>query len=89
MLRHELSITLDGEMCLMPHESGSWIPYTEMLLAVTVLRDIAAMGKSPGSETAKNWLYNHGYALREGGYIPGKGFEEVVRPERIYEEGKL
>lgn len=43
--------------------------------AVDVLRCIAAMGTTPGSETAQNWLLSHGFALEEGGYIPGKGFE--------------
>lgn len=44
--------------------------------AVEALRCIAAMGKKAGSETAKNWLLSHGFALEEGGYIPGKGFEK-------------
>lgn len=43
--------------------------------AVEALRDIAAMGKKAGSESAKNWLLSHGYALEEGRYVPGKGFE--------------
>ena len=43
------------------------------------VREIAAMNRKAGSETAKNWLYQHGYALEEGGYIPGKGFEKDMR----------
>lgn len=42
--------------------------------AIEALRDIAAMGRKAGSETAKHWLLSHGYALEEGGYVPGKGF---------------
>lgn len=45
--------------------------------AVDCLRDIAAMSRKVGSETARNWLIAHGYALEDGGYIPGMGFEPV------------
>lgn len=57
--------------------------------AVECLRDIAAMGRKAGSETAKNWLYQHGYPLEEGGYVPGRGYasdyekspSEITRPQ--------
>lgn len=42
--------------------------------AITCLREIAAMGKKAGSEHATHWLQQHGYALEEGGYVPGQGF---------------
>lgn len=41
--------------------------------AVDCLRDIAAMSRKVGSETARNWLIAHGYALEDGGYIPRNG----------------
>ena len=43
--------------------------------AIECLRDIASMGHKAGSETARNWLLSHGYALEDGGYVPGRGFE--------------
>jgi hypothetical protein len=42
--------------------------------AIQCLREIAAMGKKAGSETAQHWLLQYGYPLEEGGYIPGRGF---------------
>jgi len=42
--------------------------------AIDCLRDIAAMGKKAGSETARNWLIRYGYPMEDGGYVPGKGF---------------
>lgn len=48
----------------------------ELSSAIECLRDIAAMGKKAGSETARNWLIANGHAREEGGYVPGKGFEE-------------
>jgi len=43
--------------------------------AIDCLRDIAAMGNKAGSETAKNWLLQHGIpADDDEGYVPGKGF---------------
>jgi len=50
---------------------------TKLLIsAVDALRDIAAMSKKVGSETAANWLLAHGFALTDGGYIPGRGFPQ-------------
>lgn len=43
--------------------------------AIECLREIADMGKV-GSETAKNWLITHNLARVDGGYVPGRGFEE-------------
>jgi hypothetical protein len=45
------------------------------------LREIAALAgttkrKQAGCELAATWLYAHGYALWDGGYIPGLGFED-------------
>jgi hypothetical protein len=47
--------------------------------AVERLREIAALkGTSKrqrvNSELAISWLLAHGYALTDGGYLPGKGF---------------
>lgn len=50
--------------------------------AVQCLRDIAAMGKKAGSETAHHWLLTHGYPLEEGGYVPGRGFSDA--PEHSF-----
>jgi len=46
----------------------------QLTSAVECLRDIAAMGRKAGSESAKNWLYQHGYPLEGGGYVPGRGY---------------
>jgi hypothetical protein len=49
---------------------------TELHSAIQCLREIAALrGTSKCQKRAINWLYTHGYALQDGGYIPGKGFE--------------
>ena len=45
------------------------------------LREIANLAgttkrKQAGCEMAASWLYAHGYALLEGGYLPGVGFED-------------
>ena len=45
--------------------------------AIECLRDIASMGQKAGSETARNWLIAHGYAREAGGYVPGRGFEDM------------
>lgn len=45
--------------------------------AVQCLREIADMGRKAGSETAKNWLYQHGYPREPDGYVPGKGFVDM------------
>ena len=51
---------------------------TEMLSAIQCLREIAAMGKKAGSETAQHWLLQHGYPIEEGGYVPGaQGFGDA------------
>jgi len=55
----------------------------ELHSAVEALREIAAMrGTSKrqkvNCERAITWLYAHGYALEDGGYLPGKGFTEGV-----------
>jgi hypothetical protein len=42
--------------------------------AIQCLREIAAMNRKAGSETAQHWLLQHGYPIEEGGYIPGRGF---------------
>lgn len=49
--------------------------------ALERLREIAALAgttkrKQAGCELAASWLYAHGYALWEGGYVPGVGFED-------------
>lgn len=46
--------------------------------AVDCLREIADMGKKAGSETATNWLQQHGIPREEGGYVPGKGFSDCA-----------
>ena len=51
---------------------------TELESAIDCLRDIAAMGRKAGSETAKNWLQAHHYPLEEDGYVPGVGFAETI-----------
>ena len=51
--------------------------------AVECLRDIAAMGRKAGSETAKNWLYQHGYPLEEGGYVPGRGYASDYESQHV------
>jgi hypothetical protein len=64
--------------------------------AIEKLREIAhLMGsktarrkvKEAGRDLAANWLYTHGYALWEGGYIPGAGFEDGAEAARR-REGK-
>lgn len=50
--------------------------------AIERLREIAALKGSSkrqrvNSELAISWLLAHGYALEEGGYVPGKGFENT------------
>jgi hypothetical protein len=54
---------------------------SELHAAIEALRDIAAlrvMSKRQRviSERAITWLSAHGYALEEGGYIPGVGFKD-------------
>lgn len=49
--------------------------------AIERLREIATLAgttkrKQAGCEMAASWLYAHGYALWEGGYVPGVGFED-------------
>jgi hypothetical protein len=56
---------------------------TRLESAVDRLREIAAMKtvskrQRVNSELAINWLTSHGYALEEGGYRPGVGFEESL-----------
>lgn len=33
------------------------------------------MGRKAGSETARNWLWQHGLPVEEGGYVPGLGYQ--------------
>lgn len=53
-----------------------WTASTVLDSAVESMRDIAAMGRKPGSEIAENWLLSHGYALDKDGCVPGKGFRD-------------
>lgn len=48
--------------------------------AVDCLRAIADMGKKVGSETAANWLQQHGFPREEDGYVPGRGFTPDETP---------
>lgn len=52
-----------------------------LMSAVETFRDIAAIKgtskrQKANSEIAANWLRAHGFALEDGGYIPGVGVVE-------------
>jgi hypothetical protein len=50
----------------------------ELNSAIQCLREIAAMNRKAGSETAQHWLLQHGYPIEEGGYVPGaQGFGDA------------
>jgi hypothetical protein len=55
------------ELCDLAEDLGS---------AVNCLQEIAAMSRKMGSETAANWLQQHGYPREPGGYVAGKGFSD-------------